>query len=127
MNKIFVIILFCVFVFSKPIEWSFEQDLSLKKDELMLAKVSILGSTKDLTMRWTLFKKGGVVVLLKYDGFNHQFILYPDYQRNQFMLKLGELDPLNDSRMVLIFKSFEDKQANFWIGIQGDATFLREQ
>ncbi|WP_104697874.1 MULTISPECIES: hypothetical protein [unclassified Helicobacter] len=127
MNKIFVIILLCVLAFSKPIEWSFEQEFSLQKDELMLAKVSILDSTKELAMRWTLFKKEGIVVLLKYDGFNHQFILYPDYQRNQFVLKLEDFGSLKDSKLVLVFKYFEDKKAHFWIGIQGDASFLMEQ
>lgn len=120
MNRIFAIILLLEFLYSKPIEWSFQKDLSLKKDEIVFAKVSTTQTSRDLTMRWTLFKKDGVVVILKYDGFVHQFILYPDFGRNSFVLRLEEGGDMK--LLKIIFKSFENKMANFWFGVQGDVS-----
>lgn len=128
MNKIILVIfiLNLHFLLTKPIEWSFEKDLVLQKEQKVVAKVAVGSDMKNFSMHWTLFKKEGIVILLKYDGFMHQFILYPDYQRNSFVLKLQDNENFKDSKMVLIFKEFKDKQAYFWIGIQGNAEFFME-
>lgn len=124
MNKIFVIILFLNTIFSKPLEWSFEKEFALQKDESIFAEVSMPSGAKNFSMHWTLFKKDGIVILLKYDGFMHQFILYPDYQRNTFILNLDNTGGKITPKLFLIFKSFEQKKAYFWIGTQGDVNFL---
>lgn len=127
MNKIVFIVLMLSLLISKPIEWNFEKNFALQKEEKVVAKVAIGSEMKNFSMRWTLFKKEGLVILLKYDNFIHQFILYPDYQRNTFVLKLQDNGSFEDSKMVLVFKEFKDKQAYFWIGIQGNAEFFMEQ
>ena len=121
MNKIFAIILLLSFLWGKPTEWSFEQNLALQKDELFTASITTGENPRDFSLRWTLFKKDGVVMLLKYDGFVRQFILYPDIQRNSFVLRLD--GAREDSALRVVFKGFEDGVANFWLGVEGDALF----
>ncbi len=123
MNKIFAIILLLNLLYSKPVAWSFEQELELQKDEMLTAAVSHAAVTKDFSMRWTLLKKDGIVVLLQYDGFVHQVMLYPDINRNRFILKLENTGDQEDSNLMLVFKSFENQSAKFWLGVQGNVDF----
>lgn len=124
MNRVIYFLFFSFLVFAKPIEWNFDRDFSLKKDEIISAKVATSGGNKDFMMRWTLFKKDGVVVLVKYDDFPYQFILYPDYQRNRFNLRLEAGN--EESRLMIVFHGFdkENKKAKFWLGVEGQADLV---
>ncbi|MCE3037287.1 hypothetical protein LW135_05510 [Helicobacter sp. faydin-H20] len=125
MNKKFIFLSFVFFycLYATPVDWGSEQEIVLKKDEMVSAKVYANRSVKNFTMRWTLLKKDGIVVLLKYDDFPYQFILYLDYQRNRYDLLL---DGSDNSRLVILYKDFDfsSRNAKFWLGVQGQADFV---
>lgn len=125
MNKkiIFLSFVFFYCLYATPVDWGSEQEIVLKKDEVASAKVYTNRSVKNFTMRWTLLKKDGIVILLKYDNFPYQFILYLDYQRNQYNLLL---DGSDNSKLVILYKDFDfsSRSAKFWLGVQGQADFV---
>lgn len=91
MNKIFVLILLFVaslHAMSKDY-WTSQYVVELKKDEILQIELTPKqGKQKILTYRWTLHKDGGLVVILRYDGFVKQFVLYPNYQVDKFKVFL---------------------------------------
>lgn len=78
-----------------------ELDLDLKKDEVVYAIISAskdsqsVGSEKNFTMRWTLYRNEGLVVLIRYDNYPYQFILYKDYRLNSWTLNLLDTQGVN--------------------------------
>ena len=106
-NKIllaFTVMLFCFFNLcnAKRILPTVEIDLYLKKDEVVYARVvaskdsQSVSAMKDFTMRWTLYRNDGLVVLVRYDKYPYHFVLYRDYSQNRFTLNL--LDPQGINR-----------------------------
>ncbi|TLD82998.1 hypothetical protein [Helicobacter trogontum] len=100
----FVIIL-CVYVdcYAKGIAPTIELNFDLKKDEVVYATISaskdsqsVMGVPKNFTLRWTLYRNEGLVILMRYDHYPYQFILYKDYRLNSFTLNL--LDPQGVNR-----------------------------
>ncbi|MCI7485245.1 MAG: hypothetical protein MSA68_04780 [Helicobacter sp.] len=91
--------------------FTWQKDLFLEKEQKYYAKVLLDSVQKLLVLRWTLYKNNGLVIHLHYDGFNHQAILYKDYQRAGFSLTLGEnLKP--NPKLHIFFKNFDDKKAH---------------
>ncbi|WP_235852988.1 MULTISPECIES: hypothetical protein [Helicobacter] len=67
---------------------SLDKLLDLKKDQVYRGELQLGTFKKPLSLRWTLFKDGGLVVHLKCNNFPYQFILYLDFQRDTFRLDL---------------------------------------
>ncbi|PAF50066.1 hypothetical protein BKH43_06120 [Helicobacter sp. 13S00401-1] len=128
---------------AKPLTPTFSTNLVLKKDEVYSASIDAKKfakqssvSPKNLTLRWTLFKNKGLVVLLKYDNFPYQFILYKDGYKalkfNSFTLNL--LDPNaiasspNQPNLKLYFKDIKDGSSDlkarvtFKLDLYGDVS-----
>lgn len=130
MNKIFIFFVLSVFVFAKAPLWSTDKNIVLKKDQIYEGKVYQGHLEKPLKFRWTLYKNFGLVVLLNYDKFPYQFILYKDYQRDTFKLKLFDSHSISEvPYLYLSFKDFDEKNntASLWLGISGDAHFLGKE
>lgn len=58
---------------------------------------------------------------IRYDKFNHQVVLYKDYQRNAFRIPLARGDNTlkDDPQLLLYFKDFADKKAHLKLYIEG--------
>ncbi len=110
-------------LFSREIEWSFSKTFDLKKDELIIARVSGNGIDKPLILRWTLYKKEGLVMLLKYDNIPYQFILYPYEDRKSFRLNLDSQNLPNHNELLIVFEGFIEARAKIKFLVQGDVNF----
>ncbi|WP_245945585.1 hypothetical protein [Helicobacter didelphidarum] len=107
-KKIYYLLMFIAFflictLHAATISPSFELDLDLKKDEVVYASIQSSkdsqGSSdeKDFTLRWTLYRNEGLVVLVRYDKYPYQFILYKDYKLNGWTLNLLDTQGVNRS------------------------------
>ena len=90
-----------------------DEELSLAKDEFALYEVE----GKSLYFRWTLYINKGLVMHYAYDGFPYQNVLYTDYKRNGFKIKLKQSvdDHMEPPYFMVIFKemNLEAKKADF--------------
>ncbi|WP_300448997.1 hypothetical protein [Helicobacter mastomyrinus] len=124
MNKIILIFLFLICFESmhaaSPV-WLWKKSLSLEKEQVYTAHFKVGGVQKELRFRWTLFKNYGLVLHLNYDKFNHQIVLYTDYQRNAYKIPLGMEDRAYKDKphLVMYFKSFSDEKAHLNLYIEG--------
>lgn len=127
--------------FAKQAIHSFEIDLDLKKDEIVRADIdsskdSQSQARKDFTMRWTLYRNEGLVVLVTYDKFRYQFILYKDYRLNNWQLNTLDTQGVNRSPnqpyiriyFIDIQDPFDDEKtiARLKIYGYGDVSFSRK-
>lgn len=154
--KIFALFFFFNFLYAKVFEPSFELDFELKKDEVLKAVVSAskdssasvsssgsattqggaISEEKNFTLRWTLYRNKGLVVLVRYDNYPYQFILYKDYRLNSWNLNLldtqGVNRALNQPQLKIYFMDikdpFNDEKtiAHLRIVGYGDVTFSRQ-
>ena len=112
--------------------WLWEQELSLEKEQTYQATFAVGKVQKDLIFRWTLYKNYGLVLHIRYDKFNHQVVLYTDYQRNSYKIPLGkEVDGIHklNPHLVMFFKEFsnEEEKAHLKLYIEGQgASVLSE-
>ena len=67
------------------INWTTTSEFTLKKDRVALWLVG----ERELSFRWTLFHNEGLVYIAKFDNFPYQGILYDDYRKNGFKIKLS--------------------------------------
>ena len=81
-------LLFSVLQASVPL-WAWERELELEKEQTYQATFQVGDVQKELLFRWTLYKNYGLVLHIRYDKFNHQVVLYTDYQRNSYKILLG--------------------------------------
>ncbi|BDB66740.1 hypothetical protein Hc94105_0941 [Helicobacter cinaedi] len=131
MNKVkfvfpvYVVFLWAVFFIVQAYgaipQWSWEKSLELKKEQVYSANFDLGNVQKKLEFRWTLFKNQGLVLHIRYDKFNHQVVLYKDYQRNAFRIPLARGDNTlkDDPQLLLYFKDFADKKAHLKLYIEG--------
>lgn len=80
-----------------------------------------------LLVKWTLYKNKGLVLVVKYDGFAHQNILYTDFGRNSFSLPLAFRDKsvaLTPPSLTIYFKKYDEKsnQAILELSTQGNVS-----
>lgn len=109
--------------------WTWEQSIALEKEQLYKASFAVGEVQKELMFRWTLYKNAALVIHLQYDKFNHQFLLYNDYQRNAYRIPLGmgSATYKDTPHLAIYFKSFADKKAYFNLYIEGQgASVLNE-
>lgn len=121
------ILFFCLstLVLWGRVEWSNEQIITLKRNEIQ--KMDILIGTSDvreLRFHWTLFIDGGLVFLAKYDLFNHQTILRNEYKRNAMRIDLSQTIERGKSPpyLVVFFQEYDKKKqtATFKVVTYGD-------
>lgn len=128
MNKFFILLFFSVNLLAKEPIWTLSKNITLKKDEIYQGEIFQDQLRKPISLRWTIYKNYGLIVLINYDKFPYQTILYRDKQRNTFKLKLFELasQPRETPFLYITFRDFNEKshQANLWLGILGDVQFL---
>ncbi|WP_052062551.1 hypothetical protein [Helicobacter saguini] len=138
----FAILFFLNFAFAKVIEPSFELDFDLKKDEVLRAVVSAskdsqtISEEKNFTLRWTLYRNQGLVVLVRYDNYPYQFMLYKDFRLNSWNLNLldtqGVNRALNQPYLKIYFLGIDDPFndektiAHLRIYGYGEVTFSRQ-
>ena len=99
-------------------QWSWQRELELQKEQNYRASFLLDSVEKPFVMRWTLYKNYGLLLHIRYDSFNHQVILYKDYQRSDFTLPLGE-NPKRPPMLHIFFKDFADKKAHLKLYIEG--------
>lgn len=125
--------------FAKGVAPTLELDLDLKKDEVVYATIDAakdsqgIGTSKSFTLRWTLYRNEGLVVLVRYDKYPYQFILYKDYRLNSWTLNLldsqgvyrhpnqpqlkvtfiGIDDPFNDEKTIAHLRIYGFGDMNF--------------
>lgn len=118
----------CVCMAATP-RWSWERELALEKEQVYQAEIAVGSVQKKLEFRWTLYKNQGLVMHIRYDKFNHQEVLYTDYQRNAFRVKLGrdKAQERYTPYLIIYFKEFKNKKAHFKLYIDGiSASILSE-
>jgi len=86
MRGIAIFVILSSLLFSKY--WDSQFDITLKKDEVSTFQIFDTVRIKNLTFRWTLYINKGLVVLANFDKYPYQFMLYKDYNRDSFRLKL---------------------------------------
>ena len=64
--------------------WASQDSATLEKDEVVAFEVD----GRLYTFRWTLYINDGLVVLVKYDNFPYQTVLYRDYRLSGFRVDL---------------------------------------
>jgi len=88
------------------------REISLKKDEQKKILVKYNGREKLLTLRWTLYKNGGLVLFRSYDTIVSQNILYLRHKNKSFRLKLKSSSSAayyNVPYLLVSFKKFDEK------------------
>lgn len=113
------------FLFSQAPNWTSEQEITLSRNQVYNLKLLISNSdVREFSFHWTLYVDKGLVFLAKYDGFNHQSILYNNFRKDSFKIKLAEEGKIRglSPYLVVFFKNFDEKskQATFKVVTYGD-------
>lgn len=123
MNK-GIIFVFCVSILWGRVDWSYEQILTLKRNEVQTMKLLVgAEDVRELHFHWTLFVDGGLVFLAKYDSFNHQTILKEGYKKDVMRIRLAQTAERNEpSYLVVFFQKYDEKNqtATFKVVVHGD-------
>lgn len=129
-----VFLLLCVCA-QAAVNWDKHLQFKLKKDQFYQMTVSEeldeATVSKDFAMKWTLFVNEGLVVTLRYDGFNHHMVLYQRYGQDTFQLDLlpKEGGETIGTYMNIVFSEFDDanNEAYFDIYIKDNARAIIEE
>ncbi len=115
MNRVFFILLFAVSLWA--IEWEYTYTFRLKKDET--AKILVHKNFEKpsklsgvMEFRWTLYKNEGLVLLLKYEGFPHQYVLYRKNDRDFIKVSISKKPSKEwlESYLLMKFEDFDEKR-----------------
>lgn len=127
MNRRFFLLSFLSLslLFSQAPNWTSEQEITLSRNQVYNLKLLISNSdVREFSFHWTLYVDKGLVFLAKYDGFNHQSILYNSFRKDSFKIKLAEEGKIRglSPYLVVFFKNFDEKsnQATFKVVTYGD-------
>lgn len=112
-------------LFSQAPNWTSEQEITLSRNQVYNLKLLISNSdVREFSFHWTLYVDKGLVFLAKYDGFNHQSILYNSFRKDSFKIKLAEEGKIRglSPYLVVFFKKYDEKskQATFKVVTYGD-------
>lgn len=128
LSKIFFPFLLCFEILSAAMPLHlWEKSVELKKEQVYKAHFKVGNVEKELRFRWTLFKNQALVLHLNYDKFNHQFLLYRDYQRNCYKIALGGAEQSNQAYFAMYFKSFERESAHLNLYIEGSGVAVLDE
>jgi len=113
MGKFFLLVFLATLAFALPkTYWKSQYVVELKKDEIL--KIEFIpkeGKKQELTYRWTLHKDNGLVVILRYDGFVNQFVLYSEYQVDSFKQPLYPENKMHERPFFLLkFLEFDRRK-----------------
>jgi hypothetical protein len=126
MVRLIALFLVVTFAFSALPEgyWSKQKKVLLAKDEFAIYKIG----ESLFYFRWTLWVNHGLVMHYHYDGHPIQNILYKEYKRNAFKLKLHETTKIRYEQpyVRLEFKGMEqnDSRAQFALYLYDPTTTL---
>ena len=103
----------------------FSEELRLKKDAVEKIMVVREASRHLLTLRWTLYKNGGLVVHRSYDGFNTQNVLKLNHNNQSIRIDVDRSGgaPKTFTYIVIKFKAFdfETEEAVFELLLRDEA------
>ena len=93
-------------------EWSYEKEVSLKKDAPFSLWLKEGAKQQRLDIWWTLYQNANLVVLRIFDGVPYQHILTKEYPRNSIKFDVGTTRPLYGphSYMLVTFSAFDLKK-----------------
>ncbi len=118
MKKIAVLLLFISVSFLEA-EWKLIKQVSLEKDQLQTAIIREDALIRVLQFRWTLYAGDGLVMHLNYNERASQFILYKQYKKDTFRVRL--LPKKSRSKRVsflyLVFNKFDYKEKKAYFDI----------
>ena len=99
------------------LEWSYEKEVVLKKDEFFSVWIKTPTEQKLLKFRWTLFRNSNLVLLKVFDKFNNQHILTEGYPRNSIKFDVGIRSDKYREKPYMLIKfdrfNYEMKEASF--------------
>jgi len=104
MRGIAIFVILSSLLFSKY--WDSQFNITLKKDEVSTFQIFDPIRVKNFTFRWTLYINKGLVVLAHFDKYPYQFMLYKDYNRDSFRIKLQK----KRSFLMVEFYEFDEKK-----------------
>ena len=91
--------------------WDSQYEVTLKKDVVSEFQIIDPVRIKNFSFRWTLYINDGLVVLVNYDGYPYQFILYKGHNGSSFQI------PLKKKRSFLMVEfydfNFQKREAKF--------------
>lgn len=107
MNKIFIIFLFPIYLFSN-ISWQSQHKFSLQKDEIAKVLIQQKGKKDIYTFlfRWTLYDTQKVVVLSNYKKFPRQHVMYFKHNKT-FLQELFPNEYKNTSKQTYLLTELE--------------------
>ena len=96
-------------------DWDYTHIFNLKKDEKARVKIFKNDRAKlsgELEFRWTLFVNEGLVLLVKYEGFPTQYVLYRRYQRDSVKILIDKKPQKEwlESYLLIKFQDFNLKR-----------------
>jgi hypothetical protein len=99
--------------------WDYEYEITLEKDEVAEYLITDRVREKTFTFRWTLYINNGLILVVNLDGYPYQKILYKDYNRNSFQMKLHGKRAL----LMVEFSEFdvENKKASFLVLVKNSS------
>ncbi len=105
-----------LFVFAGDTIWNHQAAFGLKKDQWQNVKIKRASKVHLLKFRWTLYKKGALVMHVLYDKKSYQPLLYVSHRLNTFKVDLFS-KPDNSSRVqyeipyaLIVFRAFDEKK-----------------
>lgn len=125
MNKFFIFLFLFSFLYPQAPNWTSEQEITLSRNQVYKLNLLIRNSdVREFKFHWTLYTDKGLVFLAKYDGFNHQTILYNTHRKDSFKIRLAEEGKMRglSPYLVVFFKKYDEKskQATFKVVTYGD-------
>ncbi|WP_027327567.1 hypothetical protein [Helicobacter pametensis] len=124
MNKLCLLLLSALICYGE-VGWSSEQEISLGKDQSHTLRLLVdSNDLRELSLKWTLFVDGGLVLLAKYDSFHQHTILYQKSKKDAIRINLnaksrrGVIPPY----VAIFFKGYDQskKSATLKIATYGD-------
>jgi len=112
-------IVLCMFFasFLEAADWNYTKEVRLSKDQLQTVLVKEEDVLRVLKFRWTLYAGDGLVMHLNFNDRASQFVLYEDYKKNAYKIRLLPKTSAYHRApyLYLVFKDFDHKrrQAHF--------------
>ncbi len=119
MRKVIVLLLLLSFTWLQGAEDDFTTQVSLEKDQFQTLVVHEEKILHVLKFRWTLYANDGLVMHLNYDDRVSQFILYNQYKKATYKVRLLPKKTLSKQAafLYLTFNKFDYKEKKAYFDI----------
>jgi len=119
MKKVIVLLLLLSFTWLQGAEDDFTTQVSLEKDQFQTLVVHEEKILHVLKFRWTLYANDGLVMHLNYDDRVSQFILYNQYKKATYKVRLLPKKTLSKQAafLYLTFNKFDYKEKKAYFDI----------